>query len=77
MTCLSLFNVLKQQKKKDENFQLNKFFISVNTSRVTFKRVRESELTLGNEKNGIATIINSKPHRRKPNHHMPINLLSV
>jgi hypothetical protein len=33
-------------------------------------------LTLGNEKNGMATMISNSPHNKKPNHHIPINRLS-
>lgn len=33
-------------------------------------------LTFGNEKNGMATIIKSRPMSRNPNHHSPMNRLS-
>lgn len=33
--------------------------------------------TFGNEKNGMATINNSKPHKKKPPHHIPIHRRSL
>jgi hypothetical protein len=38
--------------------------------------IKYLSLTFGNEKNGMATIIKSRPMSRKPNHHSPMNLLS-
>lgn len=48
----------------------------INTSTCCVYTLFNIYLTFGNEKNGMATIIKSRPMSRKPNHHSPMNRLS-
>lgn len=50
--------------------------LDINTSTCCSYTLLNIYLTFGNEKNGMATIIKSRPMSRKPNHHSPMNRLS-